>query len=136
MCRICFRNEHDIVKNYFTCSCRPRASDMGLSSVRYTRCFMTLCQTRSLLLTTGAVRIAVMLCLAPRGTENPCTSKSKSDLKKNKMLLFREHVGSRTSSVKLLYYIKNQQDATLAVLFISNCKITLHVSDAFCVHHQ
>ena len=35
-----------------------------------------------------------------------------------------------------LYYIKNQQDATLAVLFISNCKITLYVSDAFCVHHQ
>ena len=35
-----------------------------------------------------------------------------------------------------LYYIKNQQDATLAVLFISNRKITLHVSDAFCVHHQ
>ena len=35
-----------------------------------------------------------------------------------------------------LYYIKNQQDATLAVLFISHCKITLHVSDAFCVHHQ
>ena len=29
-----------------------------------------------------------------------------------------------------LCYIKNQQDATLAVLFISNCKITLHVSDA------
>jgi len=23
-----------------------------------------------------------------------------------------------------LYYIKNQKDATLAVLFISNCKIT------------
>ena len=35
-----------------------------------------------------------------------------------------------------LYYIKNQQDATLAVLFISHSKITLHVSDAFCVHHQ
>ena len=35
-----------------------------------------------------------------------------------------------------IYYIKNQQDATLAVLFISNCKITLHVSEAFCVHHQ
>ena len=35
-----------------------------------------------------------------------------------------------------LYYIKNQQDATLAVLFINNCKITLHVSGAFCVHHQ
>jgi len=35
-----------------------------------------------------------------------------------------------------LYYIKNQQDTTLAVLFISHCKVTLHVSDAFCVHHQ
>ena len=35
-----------------------------------------------------------------------------------------------------LYYIKNQLDADLAVLFISHCKITLHVSDAFCVHHQ
>jgi len=35
-----------------------------------------------------------------------------------------------------LYYIKNQKDATLAVLFISNCKITLRVSDGFCVHHQ
>ena len=35
-----------------------------------------------------------------------------------------------------LYYIKNQKDATLAVLFISNCKITLYVSDAFCVYHQ
>ena len=35
-----------------------------------------------------------------------------------------------------LYYIKNQQDATLAVLFISNCKITLHVLDVFCVHHE
>jgi hypothetical protein len=34
-----------------------------------------------------------------------------------------------------LYYIKNQQDATLAVLFISNCKITVHVSDVFCFHH-
>ena len=31
-----------------------------------------------------------------------------------------------------LYYVKNQQDATLAVLFISHCNITLHVSDAFC----
>jgi len=31
-----------------------------------------------------------------------------------------------------LYYIKNQLDATLAVSFISHCKITLHVSDAFC----
>jgi len=30
----------------------------------------------------------------------------------------------------------DQQDATLAVLFISNCKIILHVSEAFCVHHQ
>jgi len=37
---------------------------------------------------------------------------------------------------KMLYYIRNQQDATLAVLFISHCKITLHVTDAFCFHHQ
>ena len=35
-----------------------------------------------------------------------------------------------------LYYIKDQQDATLAVLFISHCKIALYASDAFCVHHQ
>ena len=35
-----------------------------------------------------------------------------------------------------VYYVKNQQDATSAVLFISHCKITLRVSDAFCVHHQ
>jgi len=35
-----------------------------------------------------------------------------------------------------LYYIKSQQDATLVVLFISNWKITLHVSDAFWSHHQ
>jgi len=35
-----------------------------------------------------------------------------------------------------LYYVRNQQDATLAVSFISHCKITLHVSDTFCVHHQ
>jgi len=35
-----------------------------------------------------------------------------------------------------LYYIKNQQDVTLTVLFISNCKITLHVSDASRVNHQ
>ena len=34
------------------------------------------------------------------------------------------------------YYIRNQQEATLAVSFISHCKITLHVSDAFCVHHK
>ena len=38
--------------------------------------------------------------------------------------------------LRLLYCIKNQQDATVAVLFISHCKITLHVSDTFCVHHQ
>jgi hypothetical protein len=36
-------------------------------------------------------------------------------------------VGAKLSSV--IYYIKNQQDAILAVLFISNCKITLHVSE-------
>ena len=36
----------------------------------------------------------------------------------------------------ILYYIKNKQDATLAVLFISHCSVTLHVPDAICVHHQ
>ena len=35
-----------------------------------------------------------------------------------------------------IYYVKNQQDATVAVLFISNCKITLYVSDALCARHQ
>jgi len=41
-----------------------------------------------------------------------------------------------TELIEVLYYIKNQQDATLAVSSISHCKITLHVPDAFCVHHQ
>ena len=44
--------------------------------------------------------------------------------------------GLTISNYVLSYYIKYQQDATLAVLFISNCQITLHVSEAFCVHHQ
>ena len=35
-----------------------------------------------------------------------------------------------------LYYLKNQQDSTLEVLFVSNCKITLHDSDASRVHYQ
>ena len=35
-----------------------------------------------------------------------------------------------------VYCIKKKQDATLAVLFINHCKITLHVSGAFYVHHQ
>jgi hypothetical protein len=35
-----------------------------------------------------------------------------------------------------LYYIRNQLDATLTVLFISNCKNTLHVPDVHRVHHQ
>ena len=35
-----------------------------------------------------------------------------------------------------LYYIRNQRDATLAVLFINSCKNTLHVSDVYRVHHQ
>jgi len=30
----------------------------------------------------------------------------------------------------------NQLDATLAVLFINNCKNNLHVSDVHRVHHQ
>ena len=47
-----------------------------------------------------------------------------------------EIVSIGSASANRMYYVKNQQDATLAVLFISNCKLTLHVSDAFCVHHQ
>ena len=35
-----------------------------------------------------------------------------------------------------LYYIKNQQDTAWALLFINHCKITLHVSDAFCNDNQ
>ena len=45
-------------------------------------------------------------------------------------------VNTKIPCVISLYYIKNQQDATLAVLFISNCNITLHVSDASRVNHQ
>jgi len=33
-------------------------------------------------------------------------------------------------------YIRSQLDATLAVLFINNCKNTLHVSDVHRFHHQ
>ena len=39
-------------------------------------------------------------------------------------------------SVSSLYYIMNQKYATLAVLFVSNCKITLHVSEVHRIHHQ
>jgi hypothetical protein len=35
-----------------------------------------------------------------------------------------------------LYYIRNQLDATLAVLFINNCMNTPHVSEVHRVHHQ
>jgi len=35
----------------------------------------------------------------------------------------------------LLFLLKEELKLRV-VLFISNCKITLHVSDAFCVHHQ
>ena len=49
---------------------------------------------------------------------------------------FMFEIVHRNSCIVTLYYIKNQQDATLAVLFNSHCKITLHVSDAFFVHHQ
>jgi len=45
-------------------------------------------------------------------------------------------IASHFKNSIVLYYIKNQQDATLVILFISNYKITLHVSEAFCVHHQ
>ena len=54
-----------------------------------------------------------------------------------RQILFSEsypNLDQNASSI--IYYIKNLQYATLAVLFISNCKITLRVSDAFCVHHH
>jgi hypothetical protein len=92
--------------NYFTCSCTPRAIDMDRCSARCNRCFMTVCQSRSLFLATGAVRNDIILCLTPRGTATPGTSKSKSDLKKNKkMLLFREHVRPRTSAANNMFRI-------------------------------
>ena len=54
-------------------------------------------------------------------------------------VIFCKHKNSQDKQFKgitILYYIKSQQDATLAVLFINHCKITLHISDAFCVHHH
>ena len=59
-----------------------------------------------------------------RGTKvnNKTTAKNQAMYRINFMFQF--------PCIINLYYIKNQQDATLAVLFISNCKITLHVSDA------
>jgi len=66
-----------------------------------------------------------------------------SDYPEDGSRFFLQQVGARVRSLKLriqegkwIYYIKNQRDATLALLFISNCKITLQVSDAFCAHHQ
>ena len=53
-----------------------------------------------------------------------------------KQINIREFYKKCREIIFFLIYIKNQPDATLAVLFISNCKITLHVSDAFYVHHQ
>jgi hypothetical protein len=38
------------------------------------------------------------------------------------------NIKTDNSSYESQYYIRNQQDATLAVSFISHCKITLHVS--------
>ena len=48
----------------------------------------------------------------------------------------KESMGNIKNALEILYYIRNQLDATLAVLCINNCKITLHVSDVHCVHHQ
>jgi uncharacterized membrane protein YhfC len=42
----------------------------------------------------------------------------------------------RLFEIGSIYYTRNQLDATLAVLFINNCKNTLHVSDVHRVHHQ
>jgi len=45
-------------------------------------------------------------------------------------------IGRIIKNFVVIYYIKNQQDATLAVLFINNCKITLHVSEAESVRNM
>ena len=58
-------------------------------------------------------------------------SKSQEDIQEQMMYFMSEF-----PCILSLYYIRNQQDATLAVSFISHCKITLRVSDAFCIHHQ
>jgi hypothetical protein len=72
------------------------------------------------------------------GNEEVTIRQITVDIAKGVCIVLLYHVTTLTvyHQAKILYYIKNQQDATLAVLFISNCKITLHVSDAFCVHHQ
>ena len=60
----------------------------------------------------------------------------KATRKDRDRLRKEENFMSEFPCIVSLRYIRNQQDATLAVSFISQCKITLHVSDAFCVHHQ
>ena len=48
----------------------------------------------------------------------------------------RRNLQGDGTQILFLYYTKNQQDATLAVLFINHCKITLHVSDAESVRNM
>ena len=73
-----------------------------------------------------------MCCQHP---EQQCVYKHFKPLIKTVMLCGKWHDTDWTTP-KSIYYIRNQQDAPLAVSFISHCKITLHVSDGFCVHHQ
>ena len=39
-------------------------------------------------------------------------------------------------AVNVLIYIKRTNAMQLGSMFIYNCNIALHVSDALCVHHQ
>jgi len=98
-------------------------------------------------------------CLVSKSTKHPCPylrlctvfsggDWSNRGVPQNVLFLSleiwtRDHLNGKQRYCSLdrdylleIYYIKNQLVAALAVLFISHCKITLHVSDAFCVHHQ
>jgi hypothetical protein len=43
---------------------------------------------------------------------------------------------SIVDSLEVLILLNNQHDAALSSLFIIHCKITVHVSGAFCTNHQ
>ena len=61
-------------------------------------------------------------------------NRSKSDPCSYELFCLESHILSFPKVLQippLSLCIKNQQDATLAVLFISHCSVTVHVSDAF-----
>jgi hypothetical protein len=50
-------------------------------------------------------------------------------------LVCRNERNVRLIETKFMLY-KEPTRCNIGSVFISHCKITLHVSDAFCVHHQ